>query len=268
MQQATDFLEESRALAAIIEPLSDAELKTVTQFKGWTIEDVLGHLHMFNVAADLTLESREKFGAFFGRIVAAIRSGSTMLESQHPWLEELGIRESRPLVDAWREGFERTAANYAAADPKERLAWGGPEMSTRSCITARQMETWAHGHEVFDVLGVERTEADRLKNIVVLGVNTFGWTHSVRKVAVPEVTPFIELTAPSGAVWTFGKPSEDEVIRGSALGFAQTVTQTRNVADTDLQVTGPVSRYWMDNAQCFAGGVEQPPAPGTRTRRT
>jgi len=76
--------------------------------------------------------------------------------------------------------------------------------------------------------------------------------------------PHLALTAPSGQVWTYGEPSETERIDGRADEFCQVVTQTRNVADTALRVTGPVARDWMSKAQCFAGGPETPPAPGTR----
>ena len=36
-------------------------------------------------------------------------------------------------------------------------------MSARSSISARLMETWAHGQEVYDHLGVVRVDADRIK---------------------------------------------------------------------------------------------------------
>ena len=65
MQQANDFLRETESLAEILKDLLDLDFRQVTQFKGWTIEDILGHLHMFNVAADLTLEDGSKFEAFF-----------------------------------------------------------------------------------------------------------------------------------------------------------------------------------------------------------
>lgn len=41
-------------------------------------------------------------------------------------------------------------------------------MSARSCITARQMETWAHGQEIFDALGVVRRDGDRIRNVAHL----------------------------------------------------------------------------------------------------
>ena len=73
---------------------------------------------------------------------------------------------------------------------------------------------------------------------------------------------------PEGEQWQFGDTGSHESsknqITGSAVGFAQTVTQTRNVADTDLEVSGPVAKDWMSNAQCFAGAAVTPPAAGTR----
>jgi uncharacterized protein (TIGR03084 family) len=126
------------------------------------------------------------------------------------------------------------------------------------------METWAHGQEVYDALGVVRKDEDRIKNIVVLGVNTFGWTYACRQATPPGPLPRLQLTAPSGEVWEFGEQSDKERITGSATEFCQVVTQVRNIADTSLSVEGPVASDWMSKAQCFAGAPAEPPAPGTR----
>ena len=139
-------------------------------------------------------------------------------------------------------------------------------MSARSAMTARQMETWAHGFEVFDLFGVEREESDRLRNLVMLGVNTFGWSHQVHDLPVPAVMPELSLTAPSGALWNFGDANAGRIV-GKAVDFAAVVTQTRALADTGLVVEGEVAKTWMANAQCFAGAPETPPAPGHRRRR-
>ena len=48
----------------------------------------------------------------------------------------------------------------------------GSDMSVRSSISARHMETWAHAQELYDSLGVKRVNHDRIKNIVVIGNNT------------------------------------------------------------------------------------------------
>ena len=129
------------------------------------------------------------------------------------------------------------------------------------------METWAHGQEVFDHLGVERVDADRIKNIAHLGVSTFGWTYQVRRMELPPAVPHVRLTAPSGAIWTWGEEGAANAVTGSATEFCQVVTQVRSVSDTKLVVRGPVATQWMAMAQCFAGAAEPPPAPGTRFRR-
>ena len=141
-------------------------------------------------------------------------------------------------------------------------------MSARSSISARLMETWAHGQEVFDHLGVVRADADRIKSIAVLGTNTFSWTYATRGETPAGPMPYVRLTAPSGDIWEFGEPSTDEMVEGSASEFCQVVTQVRNIADTQIRVVGPLATDWMSKAQCLAGAPETPPAPGTRFTKT
>jgi uncharacterized protein (TIGR03084 family) len=130
--------------------------------------------------------------------------------------------------------------------------------------TARQMETWAHGQAIYDLLGETREATDQLRNIAEIGVRTYGWTFANRGLPVPGPAPYVRLTAPSGSIWEWNEPAADNAIEGDALPFCQVVTQTRNIADTDLRVTGEPARIWMNLAQCFAGRPEDPPAPGTR----
>lgn len=137
-------------------------------------------------------------------------------------------------------------------------------MSARSSVSARLMETWAHGQEVYDQLGVVRQNKDSIKAIVVLGINTFGWSYAVRKTEPQGARPYVHLTAPSGAIWEFGEAASADFIKGEASEFCQVVTQVRNIKDTNLEVAGRVATDWMSKAQCFAGEAETPPAPGTR----
>ena len=261
MQQAEDFRQECLSLVEILERQSDYIFQQPTLFKSWTINDVIGHLHMFNVAARLTLEDDQSFDDFFAPVAAQLKQGKSMLEAQYVWLNGL---EGRELFDAWHNECAVTADLYASADPKQRVKWAGPDMSARSSITARQMETWAHGQEVFDCLGVVRRDTDRIKNIVHLGVQTFGWTFVNRQLPVPEPAPHVMLTAPSGAIWEWNEPQDDNRVAGSATEFCQVVAQTRNIADTSLETLGDIAHRWMAIAQCFAGEPNDPPAPGQR----
>lgn len=260
MQQAEDFRAESKALYALLSAADPIGFDTPTQFKDWTINSVLQHLYFWNQMAGLQLTDEDELSRRLNGVLTS-KGGMRAYESEH--FKGLSGRE---LLEQWHADVNQTADLFANADPKARLKWAGPEMSARSSITARLMETWAHGQEAYDHLGVERQNEDRIQNIVVLGVNTFGWTYMTRKESPPGPIPFLELTAPSGAIWTYGEESSTDRISGPAEEFCQVVTQTRNIADTQLLVTGPVATDWMSKAQCFAGPPETPPAPGTRFR--
>ena len=45
-------------------------------------------------------------------------------------------------------------------------------MGAKSFLTARLMETWAHGIDVADALGVTREPTDRLRHVAQLGFIT------------------------------------------------------------------------------------------------
>lgn len=259
-EQVRDFLDESEALFQAVRSLEEKDFARTTQFKGWSVEDVLRHLHFWNRAVDFAAQGEEAFSGLRKRVADAFAKGISLRE-----VERKVIPEGGKVLRATWIGFARALAQrWENQDPKARLPWVGPSMSARSAITARQMETWAHGFEIFDLLGQERQEQDRVRNIVMLGVNTFGWAHQVHGLTVPEAMPKLRLEAPSGAVWTFGDDAGR--IEGKAVDFAAVVTQTRALADTGLTVEGPVAETWMAHAQCFAGPPEIPPAPGTRGR--
>ena len=265
MREARDFLDESRALAALVAPMRDADFARPTQFKGWSTDDVLGHLHIFNRAAELTLAAPDEFAPFLAAILGQVARGRTLVQAQAEWIGDLA---GHALVEAWIGGAERLAALYGGADPKARVKWAGPDMSARSSITARQMETWAHGQAVFDLLGVERRDTDRLANIAHLGAVTIPFAFANRGEAVPDPLPHIRLDAPSGAIWEWNEATSDSRIEGSATAFCQTAAQVRNAADTDLRLAGPAAERWAQIAQCFAGPPHDPPAPGTRFVQT
>ena len=261
--QVDDFRAECDALAAILEPLAGGDFERETLFKRWTVHDVVAHLHIFNYAADASIHDPGAFERFKRVLDEGRGRGLDMRGVTDEWLEG---RRDREVFEVWRDYYPEMCERLDGIDPKTRVLWFGPSMSVRSSVTARQMETWAHAHEVFDLLGLEREETDRIRNIVFLGLNTFGWTYVVRGLEVPAAVPCVRLTAPSGEVWTWNEEETANRIEGSAVDFARVVTQVRNVADTSLEVSGPIATEWMGMAQCFAGPPETPPAPGTRYR--
>lgn len=261
LSQAIDFKDESEALYTLLKPLSDADFNQKTLFKDWTLSDILEHLHMWNWAANESLVNEEGFVRFIEKAMPSIVNSGSIKTFERDWIDGLS---GQALLEAWRDFYLETSERFINADPKKRLKWAGPDMSVRSSITARLMETWAHGQAAYDALGVVRENTDRIKNIAVLGVNTYGWTYAARSDTPPGSMPFVKLVAPSGDVWEFGEPSESERVEGLAVDFCQVVTQVRNIGDTALKVKGDIASDWMSKAQCFAGPPETPPATGFR----
>lgn len=260
--QPREFLAESESLHSLLSPRPESDLALVTQFKDWTIEDVIAHLHLFNLAAAMSLRDPDRLRAFFVALRRSRDGGRTLREVS---FEQLGALRGRALLDQWWRDCGEIARAFEGVDPRLRVVWGGPDMSARSSISARLMETWAHGQAVFDRLGVVRVDEDRIRNVAVLGVNTFGWTFRNRGLEVPGAVPRVRLEAPSGACWEWNSENDSDLVEGSATEFCQVVAQTRSFRDTRLRIEGEVARSWMAIAQCFAGPPEAPPSPGARS---
>ena len=263
LPQALDYRDECDALHAALAAAPAEAWAAPTQFKQWTFDDVVGHLYMFDHAAEVAARGREELQGVLKPIMASLAAGKSFQHCTREWLRGCSGHD---LLRRWQDQYRRLAAVFRDLDPTLRLPWFGPDMSARSFISARQMETWAHGQAVFDALGLERVERERLYNVAVMGVNTFGWTFTVHRRAVPATRPHVRLESPSGATWEWHGPAGADRVEGSAVDFCRVVTQTRNVQDTQLRVSGPVAQEWMSIAQCFAGAPVLPPPPGTRFR--
>lgn len=252
LQQAKDLLEEGEELKALLDQLEPSDWDTPTPFKDWTINKVIQHLHGSDKMAVLSLNSREDFEA-------AKSDPKVVLAEMNP------TQTGAQLLNDWWSYFTQMCELLGKSDPDFRVPWFGPDMGVKMFTTARQMETWAHAQDIYDLQKQARNNTDRIKNIAVIGVKTFGWTFANRKMAPPGPPPFVRLTAPSGDIWEFNEPSETSKVEGSAVEFCHVVTQGRNIQDVNLTVVGEVAEQWMAIAQCFAGKPEDPPAPGARS---
>ena len=263
LQQIVDLKEEGDALHHTLLTLKDGDWDRPTLFKGWTVNDVLQHLHVGDQMAWTSATAPQDFDAFIGSMRARRAAGMTRVEETR---DRLGGLTGRALLTAWHDLLGGLCAELSKRQIDERLKWAGPAMSLRMFTTARQMEIWAHGQEIYDLLGHTRVPAARLRNIAEIGVRTFGWTFSNRGLPPPGPVPYVRLHAPDGTDWEWNEPSDESAVTGEAVAFCQVVTQVRNVADTKLVVRGDVARSWMSIAQCFAARprIRQRRARGSR----
>ena len=261
LKQAQDFKNESDCLFNILEALSEAEFERQTLFKDWSFNTILRHLHVWNHAANLALTNNKKWEIFSKTLKYNFKKGLNLNDFEKDFTKNLRGKE---LLHKWKDFYEKTSDNFRKEDAKKRVKWVGPDMSVISSISARHMETWAHGQAIFDTLGLRRKNKDSIINIVIMGKNTFNWSYKVNNLEVPKEAPYLKLVSPSGKVWEFNDKNNTNYIEGLAEEFCQVVTQVRNVKDLNLKVYGSISTKWMSMAQCFAGKAQMPPRPGTR----
>ncbi len=261
LQESLDLLAEANELNGFLDTLKDEDWERPTGFMEWTPWDVVAHLHFFDLVSLAALQGEEVFATERDPFVKEMLSGSTTKKIAR---KRFGNVSPGELRKCWVDTCNEMATQLGESDPKRRLPWFGPDMGVRMFTTARYMETWAHAQEIYDLVGAERTYNDRIKNICAIGTRTFGWTFVNRKMEIPGAPPYVRLTAPSGEIWEWNDPSDEERISGDASEFCHVVTQGRNIQDTKLEVVGEIATLWMSIAQCFAGGPIDPPKPGER----
>jgi len=256
-----DLRAEYQALAELCATLDAAGWRRPSAFYGWSAWDEIAHLLYFDQTALQSVTNPEAFRRDADGLNARTTAGEEISAIAR---ERFGALDGPSLLAAWCRGSGALVDALEPLDPKARLSWYGPSMSARSFATARLMETWAHGQDIWDVAGRRRPASDRLRHIAHIGVTTFGWTFVNRSWAVPDVKPRIELSAPDGSVWTWGEPGSADVVRGSAEDFCLLVTQRRHLDDTGLQYSAGPLATWLSVAQCFAGPPADGPAAGVR----
>jgi uncharacterized protein (TIGR03084 family) len=248
----SDLAAESADLTALLVPLPAAAWERPTPAAGWAIRDQVSHLAYFDETAALTATDPDRFRREAAELMARDTDFAGVIAREH---RHLAPAELLDWLGAARAAY---LATFAGLDPSARLPWYGLPMSAGSSVTARLMETWAHGQDVADALGVTRPATDRLRHVARLGVVTMGFSFALRGRPVPTVPVRVELTGPYGALWTWGPDGAADRVRGTVLDFCLVVTQRRNLLDTELRTDGPVAREWLEVAQAFAG----PPGPG------
>jgi uncharacterized protein (TIGR03084 family) len=255
-QLLDDLAAERRALEAVLTRMSDAQWDLPSHAPGWLVRDQVAHLAHFDEMATLAIVDAEAFH----REAATALAGDGPSGYERRYLARGRAMTPAELLGRWRTASAALVAAARTVDAKTRLPWYGPAMSASSFLTARLMETWSHGLDVVDVVGVPRPDTDRLRHVVFLGVRTRHFSYVNRGLTPDPIPIYVELTAPSGTIWTYGDPQADNRITGTAGDFCRVVTQRRHVADTDLAVTGASAAEWMRVAQAFAG----PPGQGRR----
>lgn len=251
---ADDLVAETAVLRGLLELLAEEQWRLATPAAGWAIIDQVTHLAHYDEMATLSATDSDGFVARFEREMAAGGPDPDAIAVQNR------SRSGAEALAWFDQARGRLLTVFRELDPSLRLQWYGPSMSAASSITARIMETWAHGQDVADTLGVVREPTARLRHIAHIGVAARAFSFVNRGLEVPEAPIRVELAAPDGDTWSWGPEDADNRVAADALEFCLLVTQRRHRDDVVIEVAGPDAEAWIVGAQAFAG----PPGGGRR----
>ncbi|OBK23782.1 TIGR03084 family protein [Mycobacterium asiaticum] len=247
-----DLRAESDDLDALVAPLDAADWATVTPAPGWTIAHQIGHLLWTDRVSLLSVTDEP---AFNDVLAGAAADPGGFVDAG---AEELAAIAPAELLADWRDTRARLHEALLEVADGRKLPWFGPPMSATSMATARLMETWAHGLDVADALGVTRPATARLRSIAHIGVRARDYAYVVNNLTPPSEQFYVELRAPGGDIWTWGPPDAAQRVTGSAEDFCFLVTQRRALRALDVTAVGEDAQRWLGIAQAFAG----PPGAG------
>lgn len=259
-----DLGDEQDATEALIAPLDEKGWQTPTPAEGWDVRDTVGHLCYFDENATLALVDPKAFSGHAGDLIAGRlgRPDEEMARSMPgPDLLSRWRASRAALLEALREAHRSLREH---PEPRAvRVPWYGLDMSLASFITARLMETWAHGQDLVDALGAAPVVSHRLRHVCHIGIGARAYSFAAHGLVDPGDPIRVEVTGPDGDTWTWGPPDATERVTGAALDLALVVTRRRHLDDTALSVTGATARQWISIAQSFAG----PPGPDRKPGR-
>ena len=247
-----DLCAEGDDLDAIVTDLPADRWAEDTPARGWTIAHQIAHL-LWTDRVALTAVTDE--AGFAAALAEAAKDPTGFVDAG---AEELAALPPERLLADWRQTRARLHDELLAVADGRKLPWFGPPMSAASMATARLMETWAHGLDVADTLGITRPATARLRSIAHIGVRTRDFAFALHGLTPPGEPFRVELGAPDGSTWTWGPEDAAARVTGSAEDFCMLVTQRRPRAALDVQVVGDDAEMWLPIAQAFAG----PPGPG------
>ncbi|ADJ48586.1 wyosine base formation [Amycolatopsis mediterranei S699] len=252
-----DLTAEGAAVDALVADLPEAGWDAPSPAPGWTVRHQIAHLAFIFRIAGLAAAQPE---AFIEMTKAVANVGfDNAVEAA---LQEFIHDPTEVLLSRWRA--ERDAAIKAlAAVPGDKLVpWLVNPLPPYVLACAGMMELFAHGQDVADALGVRIERTDRIKHLAGFAVRVRDFGYEARNLTPPAEEFRFELTAPSGALWTFGPADAQQRVTGSAEDFCLLATRRRHRFDLDVRAKGTLADQWLDIAQAYRGAAGEGRRPG------
>lgn len=245
-QLVAELEEEQASLQALLADIEPAQWLAHTPAEGWDVRDTVSHLaDTDEIAVDTVLGGPRSLNDEAARydspeaftLSACIKGRSMTGPEVLAWWERASLRERDVL---------------RAADPETRVPWG-LGMLVPSLVTARVMETWAHGLDVRAGLGAPDHDTDaNLSHVAWIGTRALPYAFSVAGTDMPPGELRVELDLPSGATWTHGPAEAADRITGPAAQYCRLFVQRITRAEaTALKAEGDLADAALEVARAY-----------------
>jgi enediyne biosynthesis protein E11 len=249
-----DLAAEGDDLDLLLAGLSQEQWQTPTPSPGWTVAHQVGHLASSDESTVAAVRDPAVFAARQAAIAENFESAMDLTAAQ------FAAAAPDALLATWRAQRAEVISVLASVPAGQRVPWVVAPLSPAAIASTRLMELVGHGQDIRDALGAAWTPTDRIRHVAWLGVRTRDFAMANSGLALPGAEFRVELTAPSGALWTWGPEDAAQRVTGPAADFCLLVTRRRHQADLALRAEGSEASGWLDVAQAYAG----PPSAGRR----
>lgn len=242
----TDLRDEGDDLEAVVSAHGGA-WRQPTAAPGWTMAHQIAHLEWTDNLLLTALREPDRFAKFRSEMRVPLTAAVDAAAASG------AARDRSEALAAWGRSRGAVLEELSARNARDRVPWLDSTMSVRSAATARLMETWAHGQDIADGLGVRRTPTGRLRHVAHLAVSTRNYAFALHGLPAPTEEFRVELEGPGGQSWEWGRPDAPQRVTGPALDFCLLAVRRRPRAEVTLTAVGEQADAWMTVIQAFAG---------------
>lgn len=236
----SDLVAEEQSLDQFLQKINPRDWNKTRVWHGWTVQEVVSHLasseeYAYNALAEggSRLSEVDDYGDIDDLNEAALQPGLDM--------------RPQDVIEWWRGARAKVVEELSKLKPSDRVPWFHGDMSARSFATARLMENWAHGLDVYEAVNVEPEDTPRLRHIAWLGWKSLPHALSEAGIEYPEPVHVV-LMGPEYSKWSFGPEDSPNVIKGQAGEWCRLAVGRINRDDIEtLRVEGELADLALDH---------------------
>jgi uncharacterized protein (TIGR03084 family) len=236
----SDLAAEYDGLLTILSALTTEQWHHPSLAPGWSVRDVVVHLASSEAGVATTLAHATTEWHVRDRPLDHAMDDAVRADSSTP----------ADVLHRWVDAAQASLRALRSADPTKTYRWAAAPLKPQTLATTRLAEHWAHGLDVTVPLGIEFPDTDRLRHIAWLGHATI--PYALRLAGIEPFPVRAELSAPSGARWSFGPESAAARITGPAAAWCRVGARRVTASDSGLSCEGPGAATALEHLRNYA----------------